>query len=88
MGNMSRMAVSGMAASGMAASGMAASEYIGTKRRAYAQADRAKRIRILDEMCETTGYGRKYANRLLPGNQKIRGYAGRGKHVASMSPRC
>jgi len=42
---------------------MATSEYIGAKRRAYAQADRAKRSRILDEVCETTGYGRKYANR-------------------------
>lgn len=44
----------------------ATNEYIGTKRRAYAQADRAKRMRILDEVCETTGYERKYANRLRP----------------------
>ena len=43
----------------------ATNEYIGTRRRAYAQADRAKRMRILDEVCETTGYERKYANRLL-----------------------
>ena len=41
MGNMSRKATN---------------EYIGTRRRAYAQADRAKRMRILDEVCETTGY--------------------------------
>ena len=34
---------------------MATSEYIGTKRRAYAQAGRAKRKRILDEMYETMG---------------------------------
>ena len=34
---------------------MATSEYIGAKRRAYAQACRAKRKRILDEVCETTG---------------------------------
>ena len=44
---------------------MATNEYIGAKRRAYALADRAKRMRILDEVCETTGYSRKYANRLL-----------------------
>ena len=42
---------------------MATNEYIGAKRRAYAQADRAKRKRILDEVCETTGYERKYAKR-------------------------
>ncbi len=35
---------------------MATNEYIGAKRRAYAQADRAKRKRILDEVCETTGF--------------------------------
>ena len=58
---------------------MATSEYIGAKRRAYAQADRAKRSRILDEVCETTGYGRKYANRLLTGNRKFRERKGRGK---------
>ena len=58
MGNMSRMATN---------------EYIGAKRRAYAQANRAKRSRILDEVCETTGYERKYANRLLTGNRDKRG---------------
>ena len=31
---------------------MATSEYIGAKRRAYAQADRAKRTRILDDVPE------------------------------------
>ena len=31
---------------------MATSEYIGARCRAYANADRAKRIRILDEVCE------------------------------------
>ena len=36
----------------------ATNEYIGTKRRAYAQADRAKRMRILDEVCETTRFSR------------------------------
>ena len=57
----------------------ATNEYIGTKRRAYAQADRAKRTRILDEVCETTGCERKYANRLLTGNRKFRERKGRGK---------
>ena len=57
---------------------MATNEYIGAKRRAYAQADRAKRKRILDEVCETTGYERKYANRLLTGNRKLRGQALQG----------
>jgi hypothetical protein len=58
---------------------MATNEYIGAKRRAYAQANRAKRSRILDEVCETTGYERKYANRLLTGNRKFRERKGRGK---------
>ena len=58
---------------------MATSEYIGMKRRAYAQADRANRKRILNEVCETTGYERKYANRLLTGNRKFREHKGRGK---------
>ena len=58
---------------------MATNEYIGAKRRAYAQADRAKRKRILDEVCETTGYERKYANRLLTGKRKFRERKGRGK---------
>ena len=58
---------------------MATNEYIGAKRRAYAQANRAKRKRILDEVCETTGYERKYANRLLTGNRKFRERKGRGK---------
>jgi hypothetical protein len=58
---------------------MATNEYIGTKRRLYATADRTKRIRILDEVCETTGYERKYANRLLTGSRKFRERKGRGK---------
>ena len=58
---------------------MATNEYIGAKRRAYAQADRAKRKHILDEVCETTGYERKYANRLLTGSRKFRERKGRGK---------
>ena len=57
---------------------MATSEYIGSKRRAYAQADRAKRKRILDVVCETTGYERKYANRLMTGSRIFREHYGRG----------
>ena len=38
---------------------MATNEYIGAKRRLYATADREKRIKMLDEVCETTGYERK-----------------------------
>ncbi len=57
----------------------ATSEYIGARRRAYAAADREKRIRILDDVCETTGYERKYANRLLTGNRKFRERKGRGR---------
>lgn len=44
----------------------ATNEYIGTKRRTYAQSDRANRMRILDEVCETTGYERKYATPSQP----------------------
>ncbi len=58
---------------------MATSEYIGARRRAYAEAGRAKRKRILDEVCDTTGYERKYANRLLTGSRKFREHKGRGK---------
>lgn len=57
---------------------MATSEYIGAKRRAYANANPEKRRRILDEVCETTGYSRKYANRLLTGNRKFKERRGRG----------
>ncbi|MGN0846067.1 MAG: hypothetical protein ACI4RA_01625 [Kiritimatiellia bacterium] len=58
---------------------MATAEYIGAKRRAYAASDRAKRRRILDEVCETTGYSRKYANRLLTGSRTFREHKGRGR---------
>lgn len=58
---------------------MATAEYIGAKRRAYAEAGSAKRRRLLDEVCETTGYSRKYANRLLTGNRRFRERKGRGK---------
>ena len=39
----------------------ATSEYIGTKRRAYAKADRDKRMRILDEVCSTPARPRRTA---------------------------
>lgn len=58
---------------------MATAEYIGAKRRAYAEASSAKRSQQLDEVCETTGYSRKYANRLLTGSRKFRERKGRGK---------
>lgn len=57
---------------------MATNEYIGAKRRAYAEAKPGKRRRMLDEVCETTGYSRKYANRLLTGSRKFRERKGRG----------
>ncbi len=57
---------------------MATSEYIGAKRRAYAASKPDKRRRILDEVCETTGYSRKYANRLLTGSRRFRERRGRG----------
>ena len=57
---------------------MATSEYIGAKRRAYASAKPGKRRQLLDEVCETTGYSRKYANRLLTGSRKFKERKGRG----------
>ena len=63
---------------GMNMSRIATSEYIGVKRRAYANAKSGKRKHLLDEVCETTGYSRKYANRLLTGSRKFRERKGRG----------
>ncbi len=37
-----------------------------------------KRRLILDDVCEMTGYSRKYANRLLTGNRKFKVRKGRG----------
>ena len=42
-------------------------EYIGEKRRAYACASAAKRRQILDEVCETLCYTRKYVIKLMTG---------------------
>lgn len=54
-------------------------EYIGEKRRAYATAGRAKRINTLNDVCETTGYDRKYVIKLMTGNIRYRKRKGRGK---------
>ncbi len=58
---------------------MATNEYIGANRRAFAEAKPDRRRRILDEVCETTGHSRKYANRLLTGNRKFREHKGCGR---------
>lgn len=55
------------------------SEYVGEKRRAYASAGPVKHRRILDEVCETLGYTRKYVNRLLTGRVRYRERRGRGR---------
>ena len=57
----------------------ATNEYIGLKRRANAAAKRSKRRLILAEVCETTGYSKDYAIRLLSGSRKFRERKGRGK---------
>ena len=54
-------------------------EYVGEKRRAYAEADPARRRRILDEVCNTLGYTRKYVIKLMTGNIRYRERTGRGK---------
>ena len=54
-------------------------EYIGEKRRAYAKSGKAKRSRIIDEVCETLGYTRKYVIKLLTGNIRYRERKGRGR---------
>ena len=56
----------------------ATNEYIGTRRRAYAEATLRRRKAILDDVCDTTGYSRKYANRLLTGSRKFKERKGRG----------
>lgn len=58
---------------------MAIAEYIGAKRRAYLVASRKKRHQILQEVCETVGYEKKYANKLLLGHRKFKERKGRGK---------
>ena len=57
---------------------IATNEYIGAKRRAYEASKPDKRRLILDDVCEMTGYSRKYANRLLTGNRKFKVRKGRG----------
>jgi len=58
---------------------MATAEYIGAKRRSYLVASKEKRRKILAEVCETTGYEKKYANKLLLGHRKFKERKGRGK---------
>jgi len=55
-------------------------EYVGAKRRAYMglKSKRAKSAAI-DDFCQVTGADRKYAIKLLTGNRRYRGHAGRGK---------
>lgn len=55
------------------------SEYVAEKRRAYDKAGKAKRPRILDEVCETLGYTRKHVIKLLTGNIRYRERKGRGR---------
>ena len=57
---------------------IATNEYIGAKRRAYEASKPDKRRLILDDVCEMTGYSRKYANRLLTGSRKFKVRKGRG----------
>ena len=54
-------------------------EYIGEKRRAYACAGAAKRRQILDEVCETLCYTRKYVIKLMTWNVRYRERKGRGR---------
>ena len=54
-------------------------EYIAEKRRAYVVAGSVRRSRILDEVCETVGYTRKYVIKLLTGNISYKERKGRGK---------
>ena len=53
-------------------------EYIGEKRRAYAEANPVRRKRILDEVCDTLGLTRKYVIKLMTGNIRYRERTGRG----------
>ena len=62
-------------------------EYIAEKRRAYGNAGKAKRSRILDEVCETLGLTRKYVIKLLTGNIRYRERKGRGGLVRVKSER-
>lgn len=54
-------------------------EYVAEKRRVYANSGSAKRTRLLDEVCETLDYTRKYIIKLLTGNIRYRDHKGRGR---------
>ena len=60
--------------------GKATMEDIGQKRRLYKAKDRAGKSRIPDGVCETCGFDRKYAGKLLAGKRIDREPKGRGKH--------
>ena len=55
------------------------SEYVAEKRRVYANSGKAKRSRILDEVCETLCYTRKYVIKLMTGHIRYRERKGRGR---------
>lgn len=63
----------------------ATNEYIGARRRAYANAKPEKRKVILDDVCDTTGHSRKYANRLLTGSRKFNVPEDIAAHLLAMS---
>jgi hypothetical protein len=46
-------------------------EYIAVQKRRYQTAGKAYKTRLLDEVCEVCGYGRKHAIKLLNGSLKI-----------------
>ena len=56
-------------------------EYIGQKRRLYLAKDRAGKSRMLDEVCETCGFDRKYAGKLLTGNRIYKDPKGPGSII-------
>lgn len=64
----------------------ATNEYIGARRSVYAEAKPDRRRRILNEMCETTGHSRKYANCLLTASRKFRRHGGRGRTYTQEPP--
>ena len=61
-------------------------EYILDKRRVYRDASQTKKVRTLTEVCETTGYSRKYVIKLLNGTIRYRERKGRGKTYKGKTP--
>ena len=55
-------------------------EYVGSQRRAYAQLKtKAKKSAFIDSLCQSFGFDRKYAIKLLTGNRIYKDPKGRGK---------